>query len=398
LSSEHDAPLDSPPTNFDHITYESLDPPKEADPEIRGDKTGLDEAAAELAQTPAERNQVIERTWGDPRDWSKHAPGNRTVSVEHAGDMLAETRRAEAQFEQAEIDAATARAVDDFRGEQPQPEQPEFQQPKPQAPEVQPEYVAEPDDELSRLLASVPDENVRRNVRQGLIEYHAHEAAVAHANAAAAALEQRTLETFLVAEQAALAPFPELANVRREDMQVVLNHIRQTNPQRFEEIDRHVARVKGLAANQLQTMQVLHQQQQASSQAQQAQQQQAFRQYSEYHDARVGDVPTEVANEVVAMAQEHGISKQELLQLYETSPVIRHSAFQQMMANAAKYRLAQRNIPRAVSRPIPQVQRPGTASEEARDYSEVSSLQREFNLKPTAKTAAALLAARRGAR
>jgi hypothetical protein len=103
--SEHDTdgPLDTPPTDFHHTIYESLDAPKEAEPEIRGDKTGLDEAAAELTQTRAERNEVVERTWGDPRDWSKHAPGNYQVSAEHASKMLAETPEAEARLAQAEM-------------------------------------------------------------------------------------------------------------------------------------------------------------------------------------------------------------------------------------------------------------------------------------------------------
>ena len=113
--SDTDAPLDTPPTNFDHVIYESLDPPKEPEPEIRGDQTGLDEAAAELTQTRAERNEVVERTWGDPRDWSKHAPGNRSVSAEHASDMLKETREAEARLAQLEADAEIARAIDELR-------------------------------------------------------------------------------------------------------------------------------------------------------------------------------------------------------------------------------------------------------------------------------------------
>ena len=170
---ETDAPLDTPPTDFHHTTYESLDPPKETEPEIRGDKTGLDEAAAELSQTRAEKNEITERHWGDPRDWSKHAPGNRTVSAEHAADMLKQTREVEAALAQAEMGERLAAGVDEFRGQQPaQPQQPEAQ---PQAPEVQAEYVAEPD-ALDRLLSSVPDPKCppayqtrlnRRLLRQG---------------------------------------------------------------------------------------------------------------------------------------------------------------------------------------------------------------------------------------
>jgi hypothetical protein len=406
MSSEQYAPDE--PASFDAIVErQPYEPAKEsADPFVG--KEGLSEAADEVSRA-RETREVTRRWIRDPDDFSKVAEKDVTITAETAADALKAARTQEMEWENAEVERATAAAVDDFRGEQPaQPEQPEFQQTQPQAPEIQPETGFEPADELDRLLNSVPDPNTRQHIRLGLIQHYAaqeaqiaqaREAAVAHANAAAAALEQRTLETFLIAEQAALAPFPELANVRREDMQVVLNHIRQSNPQRFEEIDRHVSRVKGLAANQLQTMQVLHQQQQVASQAQQAQQQQAFRQFAEYHDARIGDVAPEVTNEVVSMAQEHGISKQELAQLWQSNPVIRHSAFQAMMRDAALYRLAQKSIPKAVARPVAHVQRPGVTSDDARDHSEYASLERQYRGQSlTPKQAAELVIAKRGRR
>ena len=106
---------------YDHVIYESLDPPKEAEPEIfSGDKTGLDEAAAELTQTRAERNEVVERGFSDPEDYTKPAPGNYRVSAEHAADVLKETREWESRFAQSEADAELAKQIDEIRGEQPQ--------------------------------------------------------------------------------------------------------------------------------------------------------------------------------------------------------------------------------------------------------------------------------------
>ena len=62
MSSEHDtdSPLDSPPTDFDHIVYESLDPPKQDDPlPFDSGREGLEQAAEEFShQTKAERNVV----------------------------------------------------------------------------------------------------------------------------------------------------------------------------------------------------------------------------------------------------------------------------------------------------------------------------------------------------
>jgi hypothetical protein len=414
--SENETEAPQEVSSYDYITYEM---PYEkqvesADPFTSG-RDGIQEAADELTERREPRREQVSRVVVDPNDYTKIAPGNVAISKETAADSLREHRNFEAWAEQEALDRLVAEDVDRFRADQ-QPPQPEIAQPQSQAPEVQAEYAAEPDDELTRLLSSVPDEAVRRNVRQGLIQYHAdqqtqiaqaREAAVAHANAAAAALEQRTLETFLVAEQAALAPFPELANVRRDDMQVVLNHIRQSNPERFEQIDRHVARVKGLAANQLQTMQVLHQQQHAVQQQQQAMQAQNLKAWADAQDRAfektswANESPQSrdaITREIVDAYKQYGISEQELAHHYQNNPAMRHAATQALLLDGIRYRQAQRSIPRAVARPVPSVQRPGVSSPEARDHSELASFQKSFNLNPTAKNAAALLTARRGAR
>ena len=369
------------PRNYDAVVYESLEPEPAPDPEAFGSNhTEIERAAEELSGTRAERNQVIERQFHDGQDFTKVAPGNKTVSPEYAADKLKEIRELEQQVEGWDRDAALQKEIDALRaGDTAQPQTPD--QTQPQAPEIQPEYATEPD-ALDNLLNSVPDENTRRYVKQGLVEAYskqqaeieqARQAAVAHANAAAAALEQRTVETLLVAEQAALAPFPELANVRREDMQVGLNHIRQTNPQRFEEIDRHVARVKGLAANQLQAAQLLHQQQQQASHAQQAYAAQQFREYAELHDSKtlVDETPETrkaIESALIEGAEREGIDKETLVQIWNSNPVARHSYFQNLIADGVKWRLAKSNIPQHVARPVARVQRPGV-SEPAADRS-----------------------------
>ena len=109
--------------------------------------------------------------------------------------------------------------------------------------------------------------------------------------------------------------------------------------------------------------------------------------------------------EVVRAAEENGISKQQLHQLYETNPIVRHHAFQNMMADAARYRLAQKAIARGAARPVPHVQRPGTSEVAvARDNSEVSDLNSRLNLavnkgaiSESRRLAAQLIAAKRAA-
>jgi hypothetical protein len=130
-----------------------IDPPAEKPAVEPGtfasDKIGLEEAASELPETRAPRNDVVERAYQDPDDWSKPAPDSLTVSAEEAADALKNTRDWERQVAQGEVDAVLQARVDTFRsGEQPDVAQ---------QPEVQPELAPnnEPT-ELDRLLEVLP--------------------------------------------------------------------------------------------------------------------------------------------------------------------------------------------------------------------------------------------------
>ena len=123
--TETAAPQETPLPDYSHTTYESLDPPTTEEPNSFGsDKIGLDEAAAELTQTRAERNIVVERAFADPEDRKKLAPGNYQVSAEHAADTLKAAREFEANFAQAEVAAELAKEVDEFRQAAQPTEQP----------------------------------------------------------------------------------------------------------------------------------------------------------------------------------------------------------------------------------------------------------------------------------
>ena len=71
------------------------------------------------------------------------------------------------------------------------------------------------------------------------------------------------------------------------------------------------------------------------------------------------------AEEIVNFAVEHGISKENLGQLYATQPILRSSVFQQMMLDAAKYRMAQRT---AMSNPASRGKRPTRSNVRARRW------------------------------
>ena len=418
-----DAPLDSPPTNFDHITYTSLDPEKPDDPlPFDSGREGLEQAADEFShQTKAERNEITERTWGDPRDWSKHAPGNRSVSAEHASDMLKETRETEARLAQAEIDAATARAVDDFRGDAAQPQQPEFEQTQPQQPELQPQLETAPAEvsELDRMLAELPEhrrapfvaafnEMVSRAQYQAQTSY---QEAVQQAQATANQFQQAAVQAIQVGEAVARQPFPELHNVPDAELPAVLGHIARTNPQRHAQILGHVAQVKQALGQQLHAAQVIHHQQtQAQLQQQAAARQEAaarFQQWAAREDDKVDkllatETPerrTAIQQEAAAILREEGLTDQQIGNLWNSDATFRSATSQKLLMKEAKARIAERGVRAARVTPVAHVQRPEVASEESRDYSEYSHLERQYRGQPlTAKQAAELVIAKRARR
>lgn len=124
------------PRNYDAVVYELLEPEPAPDPEAFGSNhTEIERAAEELSGTRAERNQVIERQFHDGQDFTKVAPGNKTVSPEYAADKLKEIRELEQQVEGWDRDAALQKEIDALRaGDTAQPQTPD--QTQPQAPEI----------------------------------------------------------------------------------------------------------------------------------------------------------------------------------------------------------------------------------------------------------------------
>jgi hypothetical protein len=395
------------PASFDAIVErQPYEPATEsADPFVG--KDALSDAADEVSRG-RETKEMLRRFVRDPDDPASPAPRDVTISAETAADSLRANRNLEAQYEQSELNRATAAAVDDLREQPTQPPAPELGQVQPQ-PELQPQPEAAPAEpsELDVLLAPLPPEQrphfvaafnqmVESTRHQAALEY---QQAVQQAQGAAQQYQQGIMQAGAAAIAGAMAAFPELSGINdMAQLNGAVQMLQRSNPQRYAQLQAHIGQVQATinaAQQQVAQQQIIAQQQQR----QQAEvQKQQFRQYAEYHDSRVAAVPPEVGHEVVAIAAEHGISKQQLLDLYETNPVMRHSAFQSMMADAAKYRLVQRATHRAQVRPVPRVQRPGASSPEARDHGEVSSAQNQFNLNPSAKAGAALLAARRGSR
>jgi hypothetical protein len=88
----------------------------------------------------------------------------------------------------------------------------------------------------------------------------------------------------------------------------------------------------------------------------------------------------EVSNAVIQYAQELGIDSKTLLTEMQTNPALRHSAFQKMLYDAAKYNLLTKNPPRPTKSPAP-VNRPGVAggAKEASNSGKIAALTKALS-------------------
>jgi hypothetical protein len=290
MSEEYQTTHDEPSNYLDGI-HTPLDPGPAPDAEVFGsDHASIEQAADELKSTRAERGVVIERAFHDGQDLTRAAPGNRTVSAEFAADSLKALRADENALVQAEINAATAKAVDDLRDQTPEVATAEQPQPEPQ-PELQPEYAPpESNPELDRLLQALPVEGrapFLDNYNQ-IIQQAQYQASAQYGEALqrAAAVEQRLHQGVQQAGQIAIAgllvAFPELSGINdNAQLAGAIQMLQKTNPQRAEQLERHVSKVTQTINLAQQQAAQEQQRQHAVAQQQRQQQQEAWQRYSE---------------------------------------------------------------------------------------------------------------------
>ncbi|MGK7056883.1 hypothetical protein AB4853_10415 [Bradyrhizobium sp. 1050_B9_N1_2] len=202
------------------------------------------------------------------------------------------------------------------------------------------------------------------------------------------------------AQASFLESFPELSGLPAEQMEHGLALLAQADPPRFNAAMNLLGRVQTIQAAQ---------QQEQHRQAQIAHQN--FETYAKEQDAAfeamIGKMsPAENAEfgaELTAYAGELGVSQQQLVQLLQTEPVMRHAAFQKMVHDAIRYRQIQKTSRATAKRDVPPVMRPGTASAVRRDgnASDIQALERKMtNATPTQqlKLAAQITGLKRAAR
>ena len=398
--SEYDPFVDgAPPTEGAYSDAgKSLDPPKTEEPEPLGsDYQSLHDLAD---QRSAEERPVVDRHFLDG-ETGEQADPSRPVSARYAAEALAARRDAEAQELAGAVDEAVAQAVDDYRGTAPevQPQVEPVEQPQPES------YTSETPSELDQLLAGVAPENKQKIVRD-LQQYVG--AVQAEAQSVAAQYEQAVAQTMLRAEALLLSQAPEIASVPREQRLLALDILEKQNPQRAAQIRALDRQLGAHLQAEAQHLQAAQQRQVQVHEQQRAQMAQAFQQWGAAQDATVDKLlATEtperryaIQQEAAAILREDGMTDAQIGFLWQNDSTFRSATAQKMLLREAKSRLAARGVHAArVTPPAPRVVRPGTTSDEGRDYSQYAEVSREMRGKDlSVKDATRLLLAKRASR
>jgi hypothetical protein len=202
------------------------------------------------------------------------------------------------------------------------------------------------------------------------------------------------------ARDAWISNYPEIANLRPEQIGPALARLKQTNPQRFNAAMSAVRRV-----NEAVTVSQQHQQQRVQVEQQNfdrdAKQQDAIFERSIQHETP--QKRATMAREVVSYAAEMGIDQATLTNLFRTNPVMRNAAMQRVFWDAASARAARREgmtYRDKLDRTVPPVQRPGHSNSPRsnRGNENLAALTQKANKSGSLKDMAALLAASRRGR
>jgi hypothetical protein len=374
-----------------------------------------DAAAENFIATRDAPAPIVEREFRDVQSGEKR-PENETLRAEDAARNLSNTRTAEAKALADQNDRDLAEALDQLRGQELQPvaaDERSTGRTEPQQPdwEVQAERdhatyqqaTAEIDKNIEALLS---DPNIRSRLE------HEFSSVRAEVDQAKGQYQAATAQLATEAQGLMTALFPELANMNAQQVQGALAMMQQSNPQRFEQW-------KQLAGRTQQLVGVYREQQ---AQAAQQQRELAAAQLEQYRLAEVKRFEARTANEnpetmkairegAFEMLEAHyGIPQDRMRQLASgqlkvDSTALLHSAeFQALALDALKYRMSRDAVAKAVTRPVPQVQRPGISEPVRIDDGAVASALARLNAPGGSeglrgvKNAAQLLAARRGGR
>jgi len=367
--------------------------PAEAAQELNEKRSQPQEQAAEL---PVPDEPAVVRSYS--QQFGEHAgepmPETQTVSAEQAAHDLFLARQADELATKTAADAELQQVVDQLRGDKQQPE-PQAQ--TPEAP-VQPQPEQTPETRVAEALKdpavlAAMNEHITQHQQQATKAQQAYEAAVLqNANVTLANISAR---------------YPELRNVGMDQWPTVLQTLQTSNPQRFQQISQEL---QGTRENLTQAAQVMaRQQQEYKAQVDQAvtRAMENFNRAAQDADASFNEFAKregisnahlkEIRSEAFAMLRESGMTDQQIAEAWNSDYHFRSFPAQQMMMQAALYRMGRRGLAQKAARaPIPPVQRPGVSGQfvDAKDYS-TQQLSARLTHSGSLKDAHQLLVARR---
>lgn len=365
-----------------------------------------------------ERDATLPRAYSSDNDWRHendgapsiverhyHTPGsdetrprNESVELERAVRDLGEIRKTEFEIDAALRDVQLAEQVEALRSPlakevaeaqaaTPEPQQQQAQEAQ-QQPEAQPVDPVAKALEDPRVLSAVMQQR-QRDLAEG-------QRAVQHA---AAVVEHNAR----VAVASIFARFPEvqqLANMSPPQQQAAMQMLAQSNPQRFQDIQREYAGIQQVLQADAQIKQ--HQAVQAAQRYQAE-----WSQWSADEDAKftarhpeMNDPAKQpqIAQRAQAYMENIGFSKDDIARAWhgQASVNLRDHRAQSIIMDAMRYREAIAGVPNARANPVAKVQRPGTSVERAPAGDvDLRTLFDKLAQTGSARDAAALLSARR---
>jgi hypothetical protein len=353
--------------------------------EYSSDIDGVEKAAKDLDKARAEGR--VPQAESEPVDRGyKYLTGdragepveeNQTLTAERAARDLQTVRNWEAAAEQP-APAEAAAPVDALRAQATQQPQTE-PQPQPQPDQAQPVDGVDPE------------------IAQALQNPKIRAALEAEVNAAENARQQFAQQARAAAQLSAASLFsfaPELASLTTEQFPHAMAAIAKVNPARAAEIQAQLQRTESLykASQQAEAQRAATQQQQLKA-------------WTDQQDAiferEVASKETparmqEITQNVLELAEEYGVSREELISAWKSQPIMRSSAMQRVFVDAARYRMAQKNLATHRSNPVPPVQRPGV-SQPRNSTDSIDSALKQFRSDASVDNAVKLLMARRAA-
>jgi hypothetical protein len=351
-------------------------------------------AADSLAEERKAGNLIAEPEASSPTDRGYRWEGGQgkpvepeyTVDPRRAAEDISRVRALEHQ--QIDNPQATAAAIDAARADVLQAQQPAAEQPQTQPEPVQQQPTGE------QQQAQSQEDEIRRVLEQNPVVRQALEVELKTVSDSRAQYEAGLQAAAKIAGANLYASFPELVNVPSEQLNTVISAIGQSNPQRAEAMRSHLQ----------QTATLMSAMQQAEQQRTETRQQN-FNAWRKAESARFdqmmqarGESPESVKKIAEALPEiiekDYGISREELAYVLQTNPALHSANFQLALLDAAKYRLAQREVVNKIDRTAPPVQRPGTSQPRTND-ADVGSALNAIRSNPSVENAVRLLQARR---